>query len=541
MRTALILSILLSVYLSSTAQDKEVQVDSKIEHVTVFLSGAQVERSAKKTLRKGVYHLNFNGLSNNINPNSVQVGGNGDFTILSVSSRKNYFNPVKDSPKYKSLKDSLEVAQNELWYQQEMKRVYQEEQKMILANKQVGAGTQTGFDIKDVQDLANLYRSRLSEIMKLIIGVSKKETELQESIRLIQNQMNQLAAKNMYTSEVLVEVAVDQTIPSSFELKYMVHGASWSPNYDIRANGVDKPLELVYNAQVVQNTGIDWKGVDLSLSTNNPHVSPIKPDLTPWRLGFITVRNYGSVGGKYDMYSNRKTEYNKAGADLAEDKVMKKVDFAKAKPISAAISESDLNFSFEIPIPYNIPSDGNEHKVNMKNLDMKANFNYYTVPKKKQDAYLVASVSEWEQLQLMSGSANIYLDGTFVGKSFINAKSTEDTLNISLGVDKQIVVSRKRIEDFCKSSSIGSKKTETIGLEVMVKNTKMTAVKLVVEEQIPISSNKEIVVELEESSGAEYDEKTGFLTWPLELGPGESKKVVFKYSVKFPKDKAVNL
>jgi len=174
-------------------------------------------------------------------------------------------------------------------------------------------------------------------------------------------------------------------------------------------------------------------------------------------------------------------------------------------------------------------------------MDINTSFSYFTVPKKKTDAFLVGSVSDWEKLQLLSGSANIYLDGTFVGQSYIDTKNTKDTLQISLGVDQQIVVSRKRIEDFCKVKAVGSNKTETIGLEVIVKNTKMSAIKIVVEEQIPISSNSEIQVELIETTDDQYDKETGFLTWELELAPGESKKLIFKYSVKFPKDRSVNL
>ena len=534
--------IMLSASFYANAQVKEIKVDSKIEHVTVFLRGAQIERSAKKSLTKGVYYLNIEGLSNNLNPNSVQVGGKGNFTILSVSNRKNYLNASKDSPKAKMLRDSILILQDNLWYQRELKAVYQQEKNMLLANKEVSSRSATGFQVSNVEGLANLYRKRLTELMKLNMDITRKEKKYQERIRVLQNQINQLSVKSNYTSEVIVEVGVNQNTSATFDLKYMVNGASWAPTYDIRANGVDKPMELSYNAKLIQNTGIDWKSVDLSLSTNNPYVSPIKPTLSPWRLNFI---NNAYKKRELSGVSNRRTDYGTNQAivlseDAESDKMLSKPNAGQTHQWTT-VTESDLNYSFDISIPYNIPSDNKKHNVNVRKMDLNTSFGYFTVPKKKTEAFLVGSVPDWEKLQLMSGSANIYLDGTFVGQSYIDTKNTKDTLQISLGIDKQIIVSRKRIQDFCKVKMIGSNKTETIGLEVNVRNTKMQAIKIIVEEQIPISSNSEIIVELLEKSKAKYNEKTGFLTWELELAPGESKSLVFKYSVKFPKDRTTNL
>ena len=543
MKNIFIALLLIAISTPGFSQTDEIKINSKIEHVTVFLSGAQIERQAQKSLKKGVYELVFIGLSNNLNPNSVQVGGKGNFTILSVSNRKNYFNPTKDSPKTKMLRDSILILQDNLWYQRELKTVYQAEKTMLLANKEVSSKSTTGFQVSNVEGLANLYRKRLTELMKLNMNITRKEKKYQEQIRVLQNQINQLSVKSKYTSEIIVEVGVKQTTIATFDIKYMVNGASWIPTYDIRANGVDRPMELSYNAKVVQNTGIDWKLVNLSLSTNNPYVSPIKPKLSPWRLAFIN-NDYKTLQSV--SHSNRMTNYSYGEAAPSKDEL--KAAKSKKSALYAAktyefttVTESDLNYSFEISIPYNIPSDNKKHNVNVRKMDINTSFSYFTVPKKKTDAFLVGSVSDWEKLQLLSGSANIYLDGTFVGQSYIDTKNTKDTLQISLGVDQQIVVSRKRIEDFCKVKAVGSNKTETIGLEVIVKNTKMSAIKIVVEEQIPISSNSEIQVELIETTDDQYDKETGFLTWELELAPGESKKLIFKYSVKFPKDRSVNL
>jgi uncharacterized protein (TIGR02231 family) len=150
-------------------------------------------------------------------------------------------------------------------------------------------------------------------------------------------------------------------------------------------------------------------------------------------------------------------------------------------------------------------------------------------------------VKDWAKYGLLSGQTNIYFNGTFVGKTYINASQTTNELPISMGIDKQITVKRERLEDFCESKLIGSNKKETIGIETTVKNTKSKTVIVIVKEHIPISSNSDIEVNLLEKSNAKYNAKTGMLSWKLELEPGASQAVIFKYEVKYPKDRKVNL
>ncbi|HEU4471081.1 MAG TPA: mucoidy inhibitor MuiA family protein, partial [Flavisolibacter sp.] len=206
-----------------------------------------------------------------------------------------------------------------------------------------------------------------------------------------------------------------------------------------------------------------------------------------------------------------------------------------------SVADHQLNLSFDIDLPYDIPSNGKEQTATLKEYAAAAAFKYYAVPRLDKDAYLLAELADWEKLNLLPGEANIILEGTYVGKSFIDPASTSDTLNLTLGRDKRVVVKKEKLVDFSSVKFLGSQKLQKITYELTVKNNKKDTVRMLLKDQYPLSTNKEVEVELIEDSGAMNNAETGVLTWKLELAPGESKKLRFAYSAKYPKDKLLNI
>jgi uncharacterized protein (TIGR02231 family) len=141
----------------------------------------------------------------------------------------------------------------------------------------------------------------------------------------------------------------------------------------------------------------------------------------------------------------------------------------------------------------------------------------------------------------LPGDANIIFEGTYVGKSFIDPSSTLDTLNLTLGRDKRVVIKKEKLIDYSSTKFLGSNKLQRFTYELTVKNNKNDTVRMTLKDQYPLSTNKEIEIELLDDGGASFNSEIGVLTWKLELAPGEVKKVRFSYSVKYPKDKVLNL
>jgi len=206
-----------------------------------------------------------------------------------------------------------------------------------------------------------------------------------------------------------------------------------------------------------------------------------------------------------------------------------------------SVKDSELNVSFDIDLPYDVPGNGKEQTVSLKEFPVNTIYKYYSVPKLDKDAYLLGEVADWEQLNLLPGEANIIFEGTYIGKSYIDPNSTMDTLNLTLGKDKRIVVKKEKLKDYSSIKFLGSNKKQVFTYELTVKNNKKEAVQMLLKDQYPLSTNKDIEIELLESSGAANNTELGVLSWKLQLPPGESKKVRVSYSVKYPKDKYVNL
>ena len=178
--------------------------------------------------------------------------------------------------------------------------------------------------------------------------------------------------------------------------------------------------------------------------------------------------------------------------------------------------------------------------VDIRNYEMKADYRYAVAPKLDVDAFLMARATGWEEFSLLPGEANIFFEGTFVAKSFIDPNSIKDTLAISLGRDKRIVVKREKLKDFTSRKVIGGSQRASYAWEISLRNTKSESVRISVEDHIPVSQNKEIEVTLVDKGGAAYNANTGKLGWELTLQPNETRKLVYKFDVKYPKDKQVS-
>jgi len=206
-----------------------------------------------------------------------------------------------------------------------------------------------------------------------------------------------------------------------------------------------------------------------------------------------------------------------------------------------SVADNTLNLAYDIDLPYDVPTNGKAQTATIATQEINAGYKHYAVPKLDKDVYLLAEIADWGKLNLMPGEANIIFEGTYVGKSFIDPNSTNDTLNLTLGRDKRVVVKRDKLIDYSSVKFLGSNKLQKFTYQLTVKNTKKEAINLLLKDQFPLTTNKEIEVELIDDGGAEVNTDIGVLNWKLNLAAGETRKIKFTYSVKYPKDKVLNL
>jgi Domain of unknown function (DUF4139)/N-terminal domain of unknown function (DUF4140) len=196
--------------------------------------------------------------------------------------------------------------------------------------------------------------------------------------------------------------------------------------------------------------------------------------------------------------------------------------------------------TYDIDLPYSINTDGKYNSVEIKDINIAATYQYYVTPKLDRDAFLTAQIVDWEQYNLQSGEANLFFEGTFLGKTYLNAQATNDTMNISLGRDKNVVVTRTKLKEFTKKGFLSGKRSDSRSFDIVVKNKKSQAINIIIEDQIPLSVNKEVEIE-NEHKNAELNAETGELTWKLKVESGKEQKVNLNYTIKYPKEMVLPL
>ena len=659
----LILSFLfLTTFLSA---QKEVTATADIKKVTVFFTGAQIQHEDKLTLNPGKQEIIFQKLTDFIDPNTVQVKAIGDLTILSVRTKKNYEDLKISNEEMKSLNAKRKaLAVKDLSLRDEY-TILELDKSLLMRNRDL-KGNNEGLKIAELKEAYTFMHTKLTEITNRLSQITTELEDLQKKMNQLEQEIISQRSKPVINySEIVVEVDVEKTTNASFVFNYISPRATWKPYYDMRSDGIGKPVRLEAKANVSQTTGIEWKNVDLVLSTNDPYQNAQEPTLNPWYISynnypqqrqttsrsipavdfsgeklrgevidastgepmpFAKVAFYGKPNistvtdfeGKFEItvpkgetylnssfvgytekYLQITSPYLKFflvpnGLDLSLLKVTEEyatgenfqwdnqtlmgeqysydeqpvsvmeevIEFSDsdgilnngnksgktknyqserseykkdeyAKTVSTIVQKKDMRVEYAIASKMSIPTDGMDHRVSISSYDLNASYEYHVIPKLDPSVYLAAQVSGWEKLNLMSGESNIYFDGTFMGKSYLDVNSTKDTLSFSFGKDNKISVDRTRIKEKSKTKTIGSRQKFEVTWELKIKNNGGAKIPFVIKDQFPISNDEDIKVKEGNYSNGKLDENTKIITWLFPSGITGTQTLTFDYSVDY--------
>jgi len=588
---------------AAKAEDK-VTVPATLKTVTIYRSGAEMNHIASATLKPGNNELIIDNISNKIDINSIQVKAPNAVTIMGVEFSNNFLVSTEKTPRIKMLEDSLETVKNKISRIDLAISNTSQLIDVLNANRDI-KGTQTGLSVAELIKLMDYYKAKLNELQDDLLQQNAKKEKEQELIKKLQSQLKEEQSKNVATSgRLILQLSVATAGKFDFNISYIAQNAFWTPYYDIRVENTDKPLKVIEKAKINQSTGIDWKQVKLSLSTSMPGQWGDAPILSQWFLGYINPVNVmdktlamNSLSGRVAGVAVSRMEevvvtgYGTSNADdeykkeeraikpiyVVNGSIMDENEFAKINPSAiksmeklksnaatalygsranagaivvtlksgledyVSVADNTMDITYDISIPFDVPTNGKEQTATIQSLEVPANYKHYSVPKLDKDAYLLAQVKGWEKLNLLPGNANIIFEGTYVGKSFIDPNTVQDTLSLTLGRDKRVAIKRDKLADYSSVKFLGSNKLQKFTYEITVKNNKNEATKVLLKDQFPTSTNKEIEVELLDAGGAEINKDLGVLNWQLQLAANETRKVRFTYSVKYPKDRTVNL
>ncbi|MEM9052436.1 MAG: mucoidy inhibitor MuiA family protein, partial [Bacteroidota bacterium] len=632
---------------SSAAIKDTIEVKSKISDVNVFFEGARVTRKFQKDLSPGKYTLSVKGLPLNLDQELIKVKTPRGVKILAVSHKV-------VTPSKRSIKDDLdsiekqrELLDDEISWLKVKKEIFAEEEALLTQNTELKRA-EGGIHTEGVREAADFLRERMTEIARMKYDNTLAIRKAQEKkIKLNAHENRLKSGTETPQTQLLVFVEVESLNNGKMKVEYFTQAAGWEPLYDLRFEGINKPLQLVYNANIYQSTGENWDDVELKLIEGLPKQSTVLPEFEKFYItrkqrnytqtstktfsgtgtlkGTLTDADTGEPlpfvniilqqgnqqvngtatdfdgnytikpipNGLYDVlvsyvgYNARKiegvridknrisfvdielesgvkleeflvVEYSMplidkdggaSGGTITRDGItsMNGGGFAgssggsnssyRAVPtvfIDETPSISSPRISYYVDSKHSISSTGEDKLLTIKTEEVPVEFLYRAIPKVDTDVFLLAKITDWGNLNLLSGKSTIYFQGTYTGESRLEAWSVEDTLEIALGRDENILLERKINQDLSKKQNMGSKIKQQVAWEIAVRNNKSHPVMLELVDQLPLSDNKSVMIEPLELSEAEYNAECGKLTWELELKANSSEKVEFSYELKYP-------
>lgn len=522
---------------------KPIFTSAKVKAATVYFNTAELTQTTTVNLPAGTSEIVVKNVANYLNENTVQIGAPSSVTVLSVQFTQNYiseFEVDETNPVIKKVRDSI------TWTKKEIEKVKidvvsnSQAIAMLDRNQQV-FGANTGLVAAELMKIVDYYRLKRSELSNANTLLAEKEAKLNEKLTLLNSKLEVNTQKEEKSSQgkLILQVMNEVAGLVNLDINYITNSASWSPFYDLRAESIKEPINMMYKAQVVQNSGVDWKKVKLTLSSGNPNQNNQAPILSSWFLRYgnyydisqVSVQNKLQSRGYYAKEENEKADMEVAAAPVMADSSISNFTF---------ISENQLNVSFDIDIPYDIMSNGKAHSVALKEIKLPASYKYYAAPRVEKEAFLLAEINDYSKYNLLQGEANIIFEGMYVGKTVINPNQTADTLNLSMGRDKKISIKREKVIDKSGTKFLSSYKEQTFTYDITVRNNKKEEVNMLLKDQYPLSSDKEITIELLDDGKAKVNTETGIMTWELKLAPNETKKIRISYKVKYPKDKIID-
>ncbi|WP_347841533.1 mucoidy inhibitor MuiA family protein [uncultured Draconibacterium sp.] len=283
----LLLSLIFSNVFSQEVLEKEVKTE--VDEVTVFLDGAQVVRKKTVDLTKGKSIIKFVNLSPFIDAKSVQVKAEGELTVLSVNHQQNYLDKMEKSAELTDLEKRLETIEDKIKLESTYLSIIKDELSFLQENRDIG-GKNEQISVVNLQQASDFYSNKLTALKLKEIERNKTLKTLNEQKNDLKNQIKTLTSKKEYpTGEILVKVDARNANKFSLELTYLVGNAGWFPSYDIRAKNINEPVQLIYKANVKQDTKVDWSNVKLKFSSADPNVSGVAPELQTYFLNYNTL------------------------------------------------------------------------------------------------------------------------------------------------------------------------------------------------------------------------------------------------------------
>ncbi len=495
-------------------------IPNKISSITVFLNNAEIYRKGKITISNGKSEILFENISSRIMDKGIKVNASNGVKIYAISIDRKIKSFEKNEA-YKRIIDSIKVIGN----QEELFLSNLEilNKRMLFLESNMKINNSSSVTFSKIDEAEKYFSKKIREIQNKITIEKNKLKTINENKKISINKADSLKQR-IQKSNTTLRIILDSKITTECEisLKYLVTNAIWKPVYSMRANKDNSNIDIEYQAQIYNDTGIDWYNIPMTLAILDSSNDIDMPELDVW-----------SLENSENQYSKRR--YSSSNTGRNNDKKKPENDTSSLEFNELGID--DLSTRFELENLHKIPSDATPHLIDVTSFQKKVEFYNLSIPKIKNGGYLVARINDWQSLGLIDGTASLYYNNTYQGFSNLKTQQVSDTLDISLGKENSFSISRKKVSSRSRKNLIGFSITENMTFEIIVRNNKNEATEIEIKDQIPVSNSKDVEVKSINLSNGKLDPLNGEVSWNIKLAPNESKKIILRFSIKYPKSK----
>jgi uncharacterized protein (TIGR02231 family) len=329
-----------------------------------------------------------------------------------------------------------------------------------------------------------------------------------------------------------------------------VRNARWVPLYDARLDTGAKDrkptLELVRRAEITQSTGEDWSDVALSVSTVRTARGGNAPELNSLIVQYPQVpRPVASASGVLED-STRFRGAVPAAPRSSEALTAKMAPMQeRAEEQQATADVSGFQVVFRIPGRVSLAASEGAKSLRVSSATIAPDLSVRAAPVKDPTAFLEASFKQNEDAPLLPGRVSIYRDGVFVGRGQMAVAAKEETVRLGFGADDKIKIERTVLKRNEGSAGliVTTSKTDERAFKTTVRNGHDFPVRVAIEDQLPVSENEDIQVEMLPSTTSpttsNVRDRRGVLEWAFEAKAGEVRDINFAWRIRWPKDKGV--
>ena len=565
MMRALTFATILLTTAASSAQAKVINVDTTLKAVTIYsgFHGApsSLTRTGHIQVPAGKHTLLFENMPANLLTDSLKTEANGTAqAILGAVSTKTVFNIDYVSTREKELNDQKNtLTKQKRVVDAEIQALKKKQAFFDGLNKQAATKineqiTEFNLDTAEWVNAADVIHNSNAAILKETLEKQDQITELDKQIKKIDQDLQSLRTGQKQTREVRLPIEVSKAGYLTVSVDYQLHGISWAPIYDARLDTASGAMELVQYGVVRQQTGEDWKDINLTLSTAQPSRGATAPHLSPMWLDIRQAyakrdrREGGVMPETLNAVSFGVAGANKKDKELERWRHMQQdAMIAESAPVSATINNNGFNAEFAIPGEVSIPADGTETKVLISPFEADTKLERHIKPQRSNSAFLIANATIKGETPILAGPVSLFRDGAFIGKTNIPMINPGKDYDLSFGIDDRIDVAYKTLKDESGESGVLIGKEKTIERHTIteIENLRNKPVDIVVFQTLPVSKNEDIKIKVDkESTTAGYEEDhdniKGLAAWPMTMEPKQEKDIKLGWSVSWPKDENIS-